>query len=683
MKRWYEKPMRIGAVQWAQGEKMFDIPEILKDAGFNTEQLLHVVGDGVMGLFDEKRDRENLMKYIHESKKLGTRIILYFNAHMIEMETFRNKPQWAQRYKDGEAVRAYDTYILACVNSSWRDSLIGIVEKALDYGIDGVFLDGPIFTGTGCYCSECRKRFAEIYGDEIDRAKPDAMREFKTDSITRLVRDVKNAIDKKGTGTVLYVNSTGLAPNVTGCDIDGIYPYVDFIGTEGGFIFYNDPNRVPIWKCSQNAKYIEAKAKGKPTVIFVAANHSPWARCIHTPQETKLLFAATAANGANIWYGIHGPIDMLSTPGGKAAIESTRFLKKNEEFYEGTKACAEVALLWSKSTVHAFPEDVEKTDFTDKTDNRANYDYGNYTQEFKGFYDAAARNHTQFTIIDDSYIRENDISGFHTIILPNVLCLGEEECGRIRKFAEYGGTVIATFATSLFDEKGKKREKPLLADVFGIDDFGELLRYKPGCSYMETDGDRRICEGLSSGRTAGFMKSAKCKFSGSTKVIAWMYEPMEGSYAAFPTEKYPSVVISQYGKGRSIYISGAIGETYYNYGLNDIKRLMKNIISFSAQGRVHVENIFETVEVELREQPEKNRLLVHFVNFTGVMRRPIDHVIPCKDIKVSLKSGKKVDRIFTLYNKRELSFDVSDGTIRFNVPRVDEYEVAVVQFARQ
>ncbi len=679
-KNWYDKPMRIGAVQFAQRERMFEIPRILEEAGFNAEQLLHAVGEGVMGFFDEERDSESLKKYCEMSGRLGTKIILYFNAHMIERKTFEGEPEWAQRHKNGEAVRAYDTYILACVNSKWRNHFLHTLERTLDYGIDGVFLDGPIFTGNGCYCGQCRNMFYEKYGYGIEHAGPKDLREFKTGSITGFVRDAKETMTKKGAGKALYVNSTGLAPNITGCDIEGVYPYVDFLGTEGGFMFYTDPNRVSLWKCPQNAKYLESKAKGKPTVIFTAANHSPWARYIHTPQEARLILASTVANGANIWYGIHGPVGLLAMPGGKAAVEFIRFLSGNEEFYTGTRACPDMALVWSRSTVDAFPEDVEKTDFTNEESRRADYAYGNHSQEFQGFYDIMARSHLQFAVIDDPYVEADELQRFKAVVLPNVLCMSEQACEKIRRYVEGGGTLISTFAASMYDEVGSLREKPLLADVFGIERLNGVLKYKPGCGYMEIGGAGWLEEEVSSTLVAGYMKSLECLPSESVKVPAHMLKPMEGSYDAVPEEKYPGILVNRYGKGRSIYISGSLGETWQNFGLIDLKRTLQAVFKAYADRQLQVTDAFETVEVELREQPDQKRKLIHLVNFTGCMRRPIDEVIPCRNITLHLKTGSGIKRIHTLFNKQDLRFRGVNGGVEFTIPEVKEYELAVVEF---
>ena len=62
-----------------------------------------------------------------------------------------------------------------------------------------------------------------------------------------------------------------------------------------------------------------------------------------------------------------------------------------------------------------------------------------------------------------------------------------------------------------------------------------------------------------------------------------------------------------------------------------MKEIVKNILLRFIESDITVDSIFEKVEVELREQEESGWRLIHFVNYTGQMRRPIDGIIPCKE----------------------------------------------------
>lgn len=680
--KWYEMPMRIGAFQWSQGKDMFKVPDVLAEGGFNVEQLLHLVAKNEsLGLtvFDPEIDGDNLLKYVEKSHKLGIKIILYYNAHMIEKKFIEKNPDWAQTSKSGEQLKAYEKFIFTCPNSPWRDYLMKSIDTVLDYGIDGIFLDGPVFMSDGCYCKECRKLFEEQFNHSMDNASDREMRDFKTKHIARILKDIKEIINKKSPETILYANSNGLYANVTGCDIDAIYPYIDLIGTEGGFIFYSDPNDVSIWQEARNSKYIDSKSKGKPTVIFCAGNHYPWARYMHTPEESRLLFASAVANGANVWYGIHGPMELLNSPGGKAAYEFNRFLKKNEEYYKKTERIADVALVWSKDTLHEFPGDIQKRDFTNAKKQTQTYEYGDYLKEFHGMYDILTRNHCEFAIIGEKEIAEDDLSKFKMIILPNVSCLSKKNAERLKEYVKNGGHLFSTLASSFYDEIGNDIGNPSLSDVFGLKCKGQAYHHNPGCNYIEYTDNEWVLSGMNDKLSAGWNISLRNEYKNDAEILAYMYEPLNGVYDVFPTKKYPSVILNHYGKGTSVYVSGGVGQTYTSYCPFDVKKFVDNILKHFVDPAVRVENVFESVDVELRQQKESGRKLLHFVNYTGCMKRPIENIRQCSGAKVYLKTDSSVKKVFSVYNPANVDFKQFSDHIEFTVPTFAEYELVVIE----
>ena len=679
---WYKNPLRIGAMQWNLGDNALKAPEILKNGGFNTEQLLHIMaaGDNIgLTVFNRTRDGERLSEYMGLCRKQGIKTILYFNAHMMDADTFGQNSGWAQTDMAGRPLEAYRKFILTCVNSSWRNWFMDSVRAALEYGIDGVFLDGPIFGREACGCDACSKLFENKYGHSVKSATGMELLGFKTESIAAFICEVRSVIKSVNAEVILYANSHGLSANITGCDIDAIYPYVDFLGTEGGFMFYGNPNEISIWHGSRNAKYLDEKAKGKPAVIFAAGNSCPWTRYMHTPEESRLLFASAAANGANVWYGIHGPLDMLDTPGGKAAYEFNRFLACNEEYYMETQKLADMAILWSKATINAFPGSIQKTDFVEGEKIDTQYNLGSFLNEFNGFYEIMARNHVQFSIIDDKILEEEDISRFKLLVLPNVCCMGEAEAEKIKAYVKNGGTVLATSGTSFLDRKGKVRSEPVLADLFGITAVGEVMNYNAGCSYIRLSEDKELQEGLSSGLTIGCSTSVKCSYSGDAAIAGVQYVPMDGGYDYFPTDSFPTIITRGFGKGRVIYVSGGLGEAYFKYLPDALKTLGRNLLYLYTEPIIRIENAYESLEVETRIQPDKKRILIHFVNYTGCMQRPINRIIPCSNIKIRLNIKEKVTGVKTLYNKQDISFEQQCGGIGFRLDVAGAYELAVVQ----
>ncbi|GMV82545.1 MAG: hypothetical protein AMXMBFR7_37290 [Planctomycetota bacterium] len=70
-------------------------------------------------------------------------------------------------------------------------------------------------------------------------------------------------------------------------------------------------------------------------------------------------------------------------------------------------------------------------------------------------------------------------SGFKAAVLPRVAALGEGETDALRKFVQGGGLLVADASCGLFDGHGKRRERPALDDLFGLDTNSEPLAPDP------------------------------------------------------------------------------------------------------------------------------------------------------------------------------------------------------------
>ena len=85
-----------------------------------------------------------------------------------------------------------------------------------------------------------------------------------------------------------------------------------------------------------------------------------------------------------------------------------------------------------------------------------------------GAYEMLNQSHLLVDMLLDEQLHLQRLSPYRVLFLSNSACLSEAQCDQIRRFVREGGTLIATYETSLFDEWGQKRENFGLADVFGV-----------------------------------------------------------------------------------------------------------------------------------------------------------------------------------------------------------------------
>lgn len=676
---WQNKPMRISAVQCNYGEDSISILENhVKKRGFNTDQLLHLFAKGHMGFYDEELHGKRLDEYINKVENSGIRIITYLNVHCMDLDDTNNKESWIQRNSKGEKIGAYNTYFLLCINNDdWLDYYEQNVKKLCKRKIDGVFLDGPLVSPQGCYCSDCQKKFSLKYNKSIFDCDYKEWLDFRVDTVTEFVKKTNSLVKSANTDIVLYLNNESFYASITGHDTKKIEPYVDIIGTEGGFS--QAGRNQSLWYTSSRAKYIEMQAKGKPTVIFIAGDQKPYSYYMHTPEETVLMLAQTVSNGANIWYGIHAPTYIMDCPGGKAAEKFMGFLGKNEEYYSKTVSCAKVALMWSVDSSNYYKSTISKTDFTEEQSSGNNVGYGDQNKAFMGVYEIMSRLHVQFDVIDDDSINSGLEDKYELIIIPSTGCMSKNTADKLRKFVSKGGNVVCCFDCSFFAQNGIKYVKPVLSDLLGISEVKGIVGYDlDGCGYISIN-DSILLDGLS----APVLPSPEFVYDivpdTETEVLAYSIEPMKSRYTALNAGKYPVILKKQHGEGLCYYLNGTFGEFYYEKSNPDYCKLFKNIILGTSKPLV-VTDAPGSAEIIIRKQQENKRLLIHITNMTGEMARPINKIIKLSNIYVSIYIGKAVNKIRSITTDTELSFKTTNDYIEFIIPEINEYELYSIDY---
>ena len=687
---WQELPLTISAVQCNLGDPdEWVLDEYVSKGGFNTEQLLHLVAKGHMGYFSEAKDGKNLDAYLKKSRRYGIREIVYHNVHCINSQVAAQHPDWLQLEKDGSPMPAYGVYYLNCVNpsGSWHQNFRKELEALCSHDIDGVFLDGPVMRDTGCYCETCKADFQRKFGHSIYEATRLELQEMRIDTVTRHVRDCYETVKRINPEIALYLNNAGMTADVTGSNTRRLFPYVDLLGTEGGFQRM-DMGPDGIWKVSANAKYIEAMLDDpmnveKPLVCFFAGNMSGAAYYMHTPAETELTYAKSYANGSNIWYGVHfSASEFKDTEAAKTAIRMNNFVLDHKDMFGPSRVCARVALMWSQDTANNYAASVTESDFTAARsagfENR-----GDHRGELYAVYDMLARGHIQFDIVDEESIRRGKLSGYDALILPEVACLAEDVADGIRSFVAGGGNLLANFDVGLYQADGALSDSCRLADVFGFRGLPRIYRSEDiGNCYLFRLQEDPLLADLSFHRIAAPILNARWEMEDDVQVLMEACVPMESTYASLPQERYPAVTKHPYGKGMAYYICGNYGQTAKDVrNILDYGRLLRSFCRLNARPVV-ISDEPGLYEVVLRQQ--KDRFLLHVINMTGAMERSIDRLVPLRDVAFRLDlSGFGIEKenynVSTLRSSTLSHIHTNGSEVSFTLDKLDTYEIIVIE----
>ena len=567
--------MRIAALQCnfeGGRERTLLVPRLWSEFGFDVEQLFHTHSELYSAVFDEKRYGSLLKEYLQETSKKGISVILYLNCHILLESQGDMASEWAQVDESGQYPLLYETYYACCVNSTWTDYFLGVIESLREYGIAGVFFDGPV--RSPCFCPRCRAKFAAENGIAMTQGSAAQVAQFTLRSVIEFIRKTYEKVKETNPDWVSYINTNLLHSRTSAREMQEILSYNDIVGTEGGFQFYGPPKDVDIWRCGLHARLVEAVAGQKPKVIFMAGDHKPWSWYLHTPAETKLCYASTIANGCSVWYGIHCSTPNLDSVAGDAARKMVQFDKAHSRLYGRTRSLADVGLFFSFDTSKHYTSSGERTDFYDSGASEVDKVVGNYGESFQGAFAALFRSGVPFDVVTELNIQ--DLSRYSVLVVPTGACMSEETAAAIRAFVRGGGTLIADSETSLYDEELNKREDFLLSDLFGVS-FQTYRRYKTHDYFaFEPEFDPFKAEGVKVLPAPAV--ALDVSVSEGSQVMAKLYPPLPGRYAGRPEEAlYPFIVKNGIGKGVCYYLAGTFFELYRGYGITHYKRLVKDV----------------------------------------------------------------------------------------------------------
>jgi hypothetical protein len=694
-KRWWQsKPLRIidvtSSIDRVGTVPPAELAEWKANSGFDSEHLEIMEMQG--GLDDQgfyfkskvagRVNPDYLRQYIAEAHKRGIRVLIYFNVHWYKTSFGAKHPEWRQITESGLPLEGvYDNGTDFCLNTPWREWCFQVLRDLAAYGIDGVFYDGPVYRSDTCYCDHCRAKYRRLHGEEMPSKQTRTGKQFKrlldfqVASMAEFFRDSNRVLKSISPDIAFYVNGGVRGANWATARINReLVQYQDLLGSEGGFIS-GDLTRVPLWKPGLTARMLETQAGGKPTVIFTAAAHKPWTFSLLPKPELRLLYAGTIANAASVWMGL-SPFD-LKQPEMEAIAGMNRFVEKNSSYYVGTRSEARVAVVWSETTANFYAGSPAQMIDIDRIQSRSAV--GNVDQEFSGISEALLRAHVPFDVIDDVTLERESLERYAAIFLPNVACMSDKSAARLQAYVESGGNLFATFETSLYDDTGIRRNNFALAPLFGVA-AGSRIAGPRNWDFMKGVSPHWILGNIGRELLPSSLYYVQVKPDGAEVPVRFTV-PLKGRYDGIPgLSPDPAVAVKQTGKGTAVYFAGDFGNTVASFHLPEFLALAANAASRMAPLPVTVENVPGSVEVVWRSQQGGRRKLLHLVNFTGEMTRPITRVLPAMNVTVTLAQGERAARAYTLMRPQSLPVTKDgQGRARVVVPRVDEYEVVVFE----
>jgi hypothetical protein len=636
----------------------------------------------------------------------GLTVLARMDSNRAAEDLFRAHPDWFTRQLSGEPYRAEDKYV-TCVNSPYYEEylpaiLTEIVERSHPDGFTDNSWSG-LDRNSICYCENCARRFRDNSAQDLPRARDwnsSAYRQWIEWNYRRRLElwDLNNRVTKAAGGQdCLWI---GMNSGSISSQSRSFRNFAE-ICKRSEIVLLDHQARSDNTGFQQNAeagKLVHGLLgwdKMIPESMALYQNGRSQFRLASKPAaEARMWMIAGIAGGIQPWWhhvgAYHEDRRMYRT-----AEPVFRWHQRYERYLLNRRPIAAVGVVWSQRNTDYFGRD-EAADLVEAP--------------YRGFIQALIRARIPYVPVFAGHI-ERDAAQFSVLTLPNVGALSNEECEAIRRFSERGGGLVATGASSLFDEWGDARPDFGLADLFGAHAPARGFPRRPGSvahTYFRLvpelrsqvsgpkAGDEPVSQGTRHEALRGFEETDILPFGGvlesirtepgavvpMTFIPAFPTYPPETAWMRQPKTDIAALVLRTAGASRVAYLPADLDRRYFTENLPDHATLLANLVRWAAAGRMPLEVSGPgLLDCHLYQQP--GRLMLHLANLTNEAswRAPMEELIPVGPLRVRVKLNADLrgNRAECLVAGHRLSAGVKQGWVEFEIPRVDDHEVVVLE----
>jgi hypothetical protein len=596
------------------------------------------------------------------AKRRGLRVVARMDCNYAWEEAWQSHPEWFERDADGATVRHDQSTWLykTCMYSTYFTEQMPAILREINslYDVDGFFTNGwPGAEGPSrCHCAECRSMG--------DPASP----EYRERHLARVIDVWKlwDATAKQKKWDSVYVGNLG----------GGIHASTDLkqIARVAGWFNADHQGRTgntPIWDCAQQGRVAQCVMKGRTITNVTGAyanSHPLWRHTAKAPEETTMWMAQTTASGMVPWYHWLGgaPKDLRWRETGRRFFD---WIATHEQHFINRRSVANIGVVFS-GRVNALYKPPGGTD----------------PAEFlQGLYYALLSTRYPFDFVHEDDLAAATLEKYTALLLPNVALLSDQQCRQLEQYAASGGSLLATFETSLYDERGNARPDFGLAKLFDVSKTAAIQGPMGNASYARILRNHDILRGF--GNTSVLPGAEfRVPVRAGTDAILAVLPP----YPAFPPEMVyprsepalePALVLGEHGRSRLAYIPGDLDRSFWRSGNPDLSRLLKNTIRWLVRNQATVTVTGDGI-LEVFAWETDPGFALHLLNYTNpnMLRGWFTATYPVgsQTVLAELPEGIGGNRVDLLRAGVSVPLERKGRKVEFAVPAVGDYEVAVI-----
>ena len=696
---WYDRPMR-----WAQVAFVEDDPGNYDEAFWlDYFRRLHVdaaclSAGGCVAFYPTSiplhyrskwlGDRDSFGDFVRGCRGLGMNVIARTDPHAVHQDLYDAHPDWIMVDADGKPRRHWSDHELwvTCALGPYNfDFMTRVTEEIVTlYKVDGIFSNR--WAGSGmCYCEHCIKNFRNFAQLDLPRTKDPqdparrayiVWREQRLFELWRLWDARIKAINPNAA----YIANAG----------GGALSELDMatIGKFAPTLFADRQARrgvMPPWSNGKNAKEYRATLGRKPIAgIFSVGLEEEyrWKDSVQSADEIRLWVADGIAQGLRPWFTKFNakPIDTRWLP---VVEQIYTWHYTNQRYLRNLDSLARVGIVYSQQSAAFYGGEAARAKIEDPA---------------LGFYQALIEARIPFEMVHDHLLDAEHLRPFRTLILPNIAALSVRQCEQLKQFVTNGGSLVATYETSLYDEWGKRRQDFGLASLFGATFDGKLegpmmnsylaIEKQPGSHQFHPllsgfEDSTRIVNGVHRAIVSPIDDGHTVAIP-LTVVPSYPDLPMEAVFPRPIITKEAGVFLRQLGEGRVVYIPWDFDRTIWEVLDVDHAKLLRNAILWATN-----EPLPFTVKgpgvLDVAIWSQQGSMTVHLVNLTNpmMMKGPVREIIPIGPQQVSIRipADKRFTKVQLLVSKVGATITERNGFLDLEVPSIDLHEVIALNLA--
>ena len=631
--------------------------------------------------------RDLLAEMIAACRPRHIRVVPYISTgHRLAWSMVtRDHPEYAQQLSPGGGPHRSHMYAgedhgTVCWNTPYRQAFLDLVEHVVrDYQIDGIYFDTwKAFyfypEPRTCYCPGCREGFRRASGQEIPyhrNLKDYSATELETieryhawyqDRLMETLAEVRRIVKSYKDIPLIYnIND----PAKIAAEDPRVIRNMDAFLYERGHSMLERAEGVSL-----------ARAAGLAIWPYIGS-YDNWPRVVHNGLDFQQEIFTTAMFGGGPI--ISQPYAFVTQPEKREIVAcSFRVLDENESYIQGFRNLPQVAVVYG----YRDPPDHARHGWWWNADVRS---------ASLGAFAACLYSHLQVSsVLPDLLDQPDKLGQYKVLYLADIPSLSAGQVENIRRFVEQGGGLVASYASSLYDEQGRRRER------FALEELLRVRPLKPDSALGETLDNYQALVG---GPNDLYLKTRPetgaplDKWAGQL-VPLWYYEPVEvlegGRTAADivmgenSRPLLPGLVLSRCGKGKTAFLASSLESLYIGNNLLEAAEFIKSAIEYvSPEEQPYSVEAPECLIANMTVRGDTR--VLHLTNWTGnklernwtneYYLAPVENV----RLRISIPAGRTVREVKALAGGT-FERQVKGNSLEIFLPRVEAYQALAVTF---